>query len=57
MKNAIMEQSAQVAVQELVEVAKKKRMMADNITVILVNLNRGIEPIDGSVVPSEDMKC
>lgn len=56
MKYPVMEQSAQEAVQELVEVAKKKRMMADNITVILVNLNRGIEPTDGSVVQSEDTK-
>ena len=42
--------------QDLVEVAKKKRMMADNITVILVNLNRGIEPSDGSVVQSDHIK-
>jgi serine/threonine protein phosphatase PrpC len=30
-------------VQEVVDLAKNRRMMTDNITVILVALNRGIE--------------
>jgi serine/threonine protein phosphatase PrpC len=30
-------------VREVVDMAKNKRMMTDNITVILVALNRGIE--------------
>jgi serine/threonine protein phosphatase PrpC len=38
-----MEQESQKVVEELVEQAKSKRMMTDNITVILVTLNRGIE--------------
>ena len=39
----VMEQSCQRVCQELVDMAKNKRMMTDNITVILVALNRGIE--------------
>ena len=42
-KMEVMEQSCQQICQELVEMAKNKRMMTDNITVILVALNRGIE--------------
>lgn len=38
-----MEQCAQQVVNDLVNSAKNKRMMTDNITVILVTLNRGIE--------------
>jgi|TARA_B110000285_G_scaffold217092_1_gene265063 serine/threonine protein phosphatase PrpC len=38
-----MEQSCQSVVEEIVDMAINKRMMTDNITVILVALNRGIE--------------
>lgn len=48
MKETPMSQSAQNVVRELVDQAKNKRMMTDNITVILVNLNRGIEQDDYS---------
>jgi protein phosphatase 1G len=42
-KMQYMEQSCQQVCQEIVDLAKNKRMMTDNITVILVALNRGIE--------------
>ena len=40
----LMEQDPQKVAQELVNEAVYKRMMTDNITVILATLNRGIEP-------------
>ena len=40
----VLEQDAQKVAQELVDMAKKKRMMTDNITVILIALNSGIQP-------------
>ena len=43
LKMDVMEQCAQKVVSDLVNSAKNKRMMTDNITVILVTLNRGIE--------------
>ena len=39
----ILEQDAQKVAHELVDLAKKKRMMTDNITVILIALNSGIQ--------------
>ena len=42
-KMDMMEQSTQQVCAEIVDMAKNKRMMTDNITVILVALNRGIE--------------
>ena len=42
-KMDVMEQDPRKVVHEVVEAAKSKRMMTDNITVILVALNRGIE--------------
>ena len=37
------EQCSQTVVNNIVEQAKNKRLLNDNITVILVALNRGIE--------------
>lgn len=42
-KMNLMEQSVAQVAQEVVNRAKSKRMMTDNITLILVALNRGIE--------------
>jgi len=42
-KMDIMEQCVQNVAQEVVTMAKSKRMMTDNITLILVALNRGVE--------------
>jgi len=42
-KMPIMEQDTRKVVGEVVDAAKAKHMMTDNITVILVTLNRGIE--------------
>jgi serine/threonine protein phosphatase PrpC len=42
-KMDLMEQSVQDVAQDLVNMAKSKRVMTDNITLILVALNRGIE--------------
>ena len=39
----VMEQCVQTVAHELVQMAKNKRMMTDNITLLLVSLNRGIE--------------
>lgn len=41
-KMNVMEQDTRKVVSEVVEQAKAKHMMTDNITVILVTLNRGI---------------
>ena len=38
-----MEQDVHLAVQDIVNMAKSKRLNQDNTTVILVSLNRGIE--------------
>ena len=43
-----MEQCVQTVAEEIVDMAKSKRMMTDNITLILVALNRGIQPPDTS---------
>ena len=43
-----MEQCVQTVAEEIVEMAKSKRMMTDNITLILVSLNRGIPPTNSS---------
>jgi len=53
-KMDVMEQDAQQVAQELVEQAKNKRMMTDNITVILIALNRGIEIATGMGGGSSD---
>lgn len=42
------EQDTQQVVQEIVDQAKNKRMMTDNITVILVALNKGIATEENS---------
>lgn len=42
-KSEVMEQDVRNVAQEVVNMAKSKRMMTDNITLILVALNRGIE--------------
>ena len=42
-KMDMMEQDSRKVVAELIEQAKAKRLMTDNITVILITLNRGIE--------------
>jgi len=39
----IMEQCVQTVAHDIVAMAKSKRMMTDNITLILVALNRGAE--------------
>ena len=39
----LMEQCVQQVAYDVVNMAKSKRMMTDNITLILVALNRGIE--------------
>ena len=39
----VMEQCMKTVAQEVVNMAKSKRMMTDNITLVLVALNRGIE--------------
>ena len=56
LKNPLMEQSAQTAAVKLIEKAKKKRMMQDNITVIVVALNRGIEAPDTVEAAEEEAK-
>jgi serine/threonine protein phosphatase PrpC len=40
----VMEQDAQQVAQQLVDLAKSRRMMTDNITVILIALTAGIQP-------------
>lgn len=42
-KMDLMEQDVTSVAREMVNAAKSKRMMTDNITLILVALNRGIE--------------
>lgn len=41
-----MEQCVQTVAHDVVAMAKSKRMMTDNITLILVALNRGIDSED-----------
>ena len=43
----VLEQDAQQVAQQLVDLAKNKRMMTDNITVILIALNGGVEIAGG----------
>ena len=42
-KMEVMEQDVQTVAHDLVQMAKNKRMMSDNVTLLLITLNRGIE--------------
>ena len=52
----VMEQDAQKVAQELVDMAKNKRMMTDNITVILIALNSGIQIAGAASTGGHDMQ-
>ena len=42
-KMDVMEQCVQTVAHDLVGMAKNKRMMSDNVTLLLISLNRGID--------------
>jgi len=55
-KMEILEQDAQKVAYEVVECAKNKRVNMDNITLILVTLNRGIENLKKHKTSKNDDK-